>query len=220
MGVARAGISYVAALRRLSRDADEIWPAVLLRSLLYRATGRRITAHARCVIRGLRNVEVGESLEIGLRYRGNTHRWDRTFLNVRGTLVFRRHYAIGRGCRFDIQKGGHASFGGGFVNGPTTVVVTNRLDVGDGTIIGWACQIMDTDFHRVVDAGSSRPTSAPISIGDHVWIGVGAILLKGVTIPSGCVVGAGSVVTSAFDEECCLIAGNPARVVKRGIHWE
>lgn len=56
--------------------------------------------------------------------------------------------------------------------------------------------------------------NAPIVIGDDVWIGAGAIILKGVTIGSGAIVGAGSVVIKDVAPRD-IVVGNPARVVKR-----
>lgn len=52
-----------------------------------------------------------------------------------------------------------------------------------------------------------------ISIGDDCFIGVGSILLPGVTLANKCIVGAGSVVTKSFLEEGSVIAGNPARLI-------
>ncbi len=53
-----------------------------------------------------------------------------------------------------------------------------------------------------------------IEIGDDVWIGAGAIILPGLKIASGCVIGAGSVVTKSFGDNL-VIAGNPAKIIKR-----
>ena len=53
-----------------------------------------------------------------------------------------------------------------------------------------------------------------MTIGDHVWIGTGAIILPGVNLGEGCVVGAGSVVTRSVDPYV-IVAGNPARMIKR-----
>jgi acetyltransferase-like isoleucine patch superfamily enzyme len=54
---------------------------------------------------------------------------------------------------------------------------------------------------------------APIRVGEDVWIGASCVILKGVTIGSGAVVGAGSVVTQDVPERA-IVAGNPARVIK------
>ena len=58
------------------------------------------------------------------------------------------------------------------------------------------------------------PTSSPIDIGDDVWLGAGAIILKGVKLGDGCVVASGSVVTSGTYPPRSLLAGNPARIVR------
>lgn len=52
-----------------------------------------------------------------------------------------------------------------------------------------------------------------INIGDNVFIGIGSIVLPGVTIAKDCIVGAGSVVTRSFLEPGMVIAGNPAKVI-------
>ena len=52
-----------------------------------------------------------------------------------------------------------------------------------------------------------------ISIGKHVWIGGGAIILPGITVGDEAVIGAGSVVTKDVRAKT-LVAGNPARIIK------
>ena len=54
----------------------------------------------------------------------------------------------------------------------------------------------------------------PITIGDNVWLGGGAIVLPGVTIGDNTVVGAGAVVTRDLPADVVAV-GNPARVVRR-----
>ncbi|MBA2585639.1 MAG: maltose acetyltransferase, partial [Chthoniobacterales bacterium] len=51
-------------------------------------------------------------------------------------------------------------------------------------------------------------------IGDNVWIGMNAVILKGVAIGENSVVAAGAVVTKSVPENC-VVAGNPAKIVKR-----
>lgn len=61
--------------------------------------------------------------------------------------------------------------------------------------------------------------SKPISIGDHVWIGLNATILKGVTIGEGSVIAAGSVVVKDVPAHT-LVGGIPAKVLKENIEWE
>jgi acetyltransferase-like isoleucine patch superfamily enzyme len=209
-----------ASLRKSCIESGEFFPIVLMKSLYYRSRGKRIFAHQHCSISGLENIAIGNRLDIGLSYRGFTHRSDRTYLNVLGKMEFKSNYNIGRGCRFDIGTDGSASFGNGFVNPNSLFIVMHRLEVGDGTVISWNCQFIDDDFHNLRDPGRPAAGEHDIRVGEHVWIGCNVIVLKGSIIPNGCVVAAGSIVTQPFEEENCLIAGTPARVVRSGIAWD
>lgn len=59
----------------------------------------------------------------------------------------------------------------------------------------------------------------PVVIEDHVWIGAGSTILKGVTLGAGSIIGAGSVVTKDVLSNT-VVAGNPAKVIKTGVKWQ
>ena len=88
------------------------------------------------------------------------------------------------------------------------------ITIGKNTLIGADCLIVDSDFHGFPLDGNEPVKSAPVEIGDHVFIGARTIILKGVKIGNRSVIGAGSVVTSDIPENS-LAAGNPARVLRR-----
>ena len=99
---------------------------------------------------------------------------------------------------------------------------------GNQFLVGKNCMIsaeeeLWTDGHSVIDVNThkvlNKPT-APIIIGNHVWLGRRVTLTKGAQIPDDCIVGIGSVVTKKFTEPHCVIAGNPAKVVKTGVSWD
>jgi acetyltransferase-like isoleucine patch superfamily enzyme len=74
------------------------------------------------------------------------------------------------------------------------------------TIAGYRSQILT----HSIDIYNCRQHAEPIKIGDFCFIGTGCILLGGAVLPSYCVLGAGSVLTSRFTSENALYAGTPA----------
>jgi acetyltransferase-like isoleucine patch superfamily enzyme len=71
---------------------------------------------------------------------------------------------------------------------------------------------MDSDYHDLNDH-SLPGKSSPVKIGDNVWLGARATVLKGVTIGDGAVVAAGALVTRDVPSRT-VVAGVPARVIK------
>lgn len=107
-----------------------------------------------------------------------------------------------------------------FISGRGTLVCEDRITIGSGCAIAWDVQIMDSDFHHVRGPGRTRADSvSPVRIGNHVWVGSRATILKGVTVGDGAVIGAGAVVKHDVPA-ASMVAGNPARVVREGVCWE
>lgn len=97
-----------------------------------------------------------------------------------------------------------------------------KIQIGDNSLISNGVEIHTTDYHSVIDSKTHKRTNyaKDIFIGNHVWIGLHSIILKGVNIPEGCIVAAGSlVVNKKLEETNSLIAGNPAMIIKRDIDW-
>lgn len=112
--------------------------------------------------------------------------------------------------------------------GKSQIISANKIVIGDDVLIAWDCNIYDYNGHAmewhqrkndVLDWYHGRPKKwsnilqKSIIIKDKVWIGMGCIILKGVTIGEGAVIGAGSVVTKDVPA-WSVVAGNPARVIK------
>lgn len=122
------------------------------------------------------------------------------------------------------------------IGGGTQLISRNNITIGDDVIIAWNCTIYDHNSHSIhweerkndvsrewenavkglpvlLDKNWSVVKSAPITIGDKVWMGFGVTVLKGVTIGEGAVIGACSVVTKDVPPYT-VVAGNPAQVIK------
>ena len=102
----------------------------------------------------------------------------------------------------------------GFVNYGLVALDVAPIAIGDDCQIGPNVQLL-TAYHPVEAEPRRRKleAAAPITIGDNVWLGGGAIVLPGVTIGDDSVIGAGSVVTKDVPAGV-LAVGNPARVVR------
>lgn len=100
-----------------------------------------------------------------------------------------------------------------------TIYARKGIKIGDNTMIGGNAKILDNDFHPIeVDARNnddkSKIGTREVVIGKNCFIGCNSLILKGTVLGDGCVVGAGAVVSGKFDDNC-VIAGNPARVIKK-----
>jgi acetyltransferase-like isoleucine patch superfamily enzyme len=98
----------------------------------------------------------------------------------------------------------------------------SSIRIGQNTKIGGNVRIYDHDYHALDHLARRDPQqdiiqckSVPIVIGDDVLVGANAIILKGVTIGDRSVIGAGAVVSLKDIPADSLVAGNPARVIRK-----
>ncbi|MEO7352109.1 MAG: acyltransferase [Marmoricola sp.] len=102
------------------------------------------------------------------------------------------------------------------VRGRVIVNGGGLVTVGAGCLIS-DCDITDSDFHNLDPARRHLPpderTQRPVHIGDNVWVGAHALVLKGTTVGRDSVVGAGAVVRGEVPPGV-VIVGNPAQIVK------
>jgi acetyltransferase-like isoleucine patch superfamily enzyme len=133
--------------------------------------------------------------------------WSRfTALGVNHPVVLR---ALKPGAKIVI--GNHVGMSGG------TICAEESVMIGDSTMLGANVTIIDTDFHPLEPENRrysrNGVASAPVVIGENVFIGSGSIILKGITIGANSVIGAGSIVASDIPANC-IAAGNPCRVLR------
>lgn len=109
--------------------------------------------------------------------------------------------------------------GNSFLNTNSVLNCFNYIEIGEGTMISDDVRIQDSDNHQIIVDGIEREFTKPIIIGDKVWIGKNAIILKGVTIGNGAIVAAGAVVVKDVPSSC-LVGGNPAKVIRENVCWK
>lgn len=158
-------------------------------------------------------------------------------------VVFGKNVSLN--CQIRIQGDGNRLFIGNECNLRGQILIKGRsqtIRVGDATtfqsayllcqegcdiIIGRHCmfsreiEVRTTDAHSLVDLSTGARINQPRSvvIGDHVWVGLRALISKGASIPDDCIIGASAFVNSAHTESHTVLAGVPAKVVRRGVTW-
>lgn len=102
---------------------------------------------------------------------------------------------------------------GTWIGAHTVIDGSGGLQIGKGCDISAGAHVYShSTVRRCVTERREPLRAGPTTIGDHTFIGPNAVVLMGVSIGSGCVVGAGAVVTRDVPDSTC-VAGVPARVV-------
>ncbi len=146
--------------------------------------------------------------------------------SVTGKLIVRGpgRIIIGANCKFDdatgspnvlwthspdavIQIGDNCYINGAEITAQTAITIQRSCLIAD-------CLIMDTDFHSVyADRKASGARTAAVEIGENVWVGKRAMILKGVSVGTNSVIGAGAVVRTSVPANVVVI-GNPHQIAK------
>ena len=141
-----------------------------------------------------------------------------------------KHVSLYAGVSFALGENGTCKIGDFTLLNGALIMASERIEIGKHVLVSWNVGIADSDFHpidaaqRRIDTLALAPfykdrpprpvlKTAPVIIEDNVWIGMNAIILKGVTIGENSVVAAGAVVSKSVPPNV-VVAGNPAVIVK------
>ncbi|CEL25322.1 hypothetical protein MB9_1687 [Methanobacterium formicicum] len=96
------------------------------------------------------------------------------------------------------------------------VIIGDYCMCADGVII------RPTDGHAIYDIETNELLNKgeDVFIGDHVWLGLNCLILKGSYLSNNTVIGAHSLVNKKFKEENVVVAGSPAKIIKRNVNWD
>lgn len=119
-----------------------------------------------------------------------------------------------------VRRGAVLKIGDNFGINGGLICVANKIVIGSNVKIGGGTKIFDTDFHPVNFEdrrfSDEQTKTAPVVIGDDVFVGTSCLILKGVTIGARSVIAAGSVVTHNVPPDE-IWGGNPARFIKSAL---
>lgn len=128
-----------------------------------------------------------------------------------------RMASIGPGSVIHVE--GEFSIGESSITANARVICEDSITIGNHCAISWDVTILDSDRHTYYRNGEKQAMTAPISIGDDVWIGHNATIGKGVTISDGAIVSSNSVVTRDVPTKT-LVAGIPAEPIAQNVEWD
>lgn len=145
----------------------------------------------------LGGAKIGKNCKIGCspkRYHAGMPFYTRLLVDGQNSII-----TIGDNCR---------------ING-ASIHASSSIEIGNNCVIASGVSIIDSNGHEVYskDRTVGRDNPQPVNIGNNVWVGLNAVILKGSSIGDNCVVSVGSVVKGSFPRNS-LIAGNPAVIVK------
>lgn len=153
------------------------------------------------------NVSRQGTLKIGQNFRSN----NREMANPIGRF---------HPCSLVVTGKGVLIIGNNVGMSSTAIVCQQRIEIGDNVNLGGGVVIYDTNFHSLDPAhrrnrnlDNEYTQTAPVKIGDDVFVGAHSTILKGVMIGDGAVIGACSVVTRSIPSNE-IWAGNPASFIK------
>lgn len=169
------------------------------------------------------NVELGEDVYV----EHAAHMFKRFFSERDPGLVLGRGARVYTWTAFNVEPDGVVEVGADAVLVGAALMCAQRIEIGRRVVLSYNTVVADSDFHpidpelRRQDAIANAPhgdrdarppiAARPTIIEDDAWIGIGAIVLKGVRIGAGARVAAGAVVTADVAPGA-TVAGNPARV--------
>lgn len=101
-----------------------------------------------------------------------------------------------------------------------------KTEIGNDCMFSYGISLFTNDLHSIFDVNSGCNINSTeylckqryVKIGDHVWVGMRSTILYNTVIGNGSIIGANSLCKKPFPNNC-IIAGNPAKIIKKDIAW-
>lgn len=141
---------------------------------------------------------------------------DNAVVEISENVRMTGNWRIGQDCTINIGKNSSST-------NPVyiTCAESSRIIIGEDCMFATNNQIRTDDAHPIYDVNTGKRInfSKDIVLGNHVWIGFGAMLLGGAKVGDGSVIGANSLVNKSHPNNS-IIAGTPAKTIKHDVFWE
>lgn len=165
-------------------------------------------------------------INIGNRWKNGRFYESEFILGTQSKLILNGEMNIFTGLHIAVNQGATLELSSGYINNHVTIDCFEKISIGTNVAIAKGVTIRDSDNHQVISNnmnehinGNNRNIkSSPITIGDHVWIGMNATILPGISIGNNVVIAAGAMVTKSVPANT-LVGGIPAKIIKQDISW-
>jgi acetyltransferase-like isoleucine patch superfamily enzyme len=153
-------------------------------------------------------------LLLGLQWEEGRFSPSQMIMRAHSALIVNGNFRIYSGGSLWINQNATLTLGSGYVNNHLNLSCFESIEIGNDVAISENVTIRDCDDHFV----GNNKASEPVKIGNHVWIGINATILKGVTIGDGAVIAACALVNRDVPART-LVAGVPATIKTNDVEW-
>lgn len=140
------------------------------------------------------------------------------------TIIIGNHCIISKTNFWVLGNGNKIEIGDKTTVGRNTEFATlegTNITIGQDCMFSHDILVRTSDSHSIVNEKGERINkSKDINIGNHCWIGLQCLILKGSSIADNSILAARSMLNKQFEEEGCIIGGAPAKLLKQHINWD
>lgn len=151
--------------------------------------------------------------------------YEPTRISVSGDLIFKGSCKFSKAVQLLVWNNGTLEIGNNAWFGSFCKIVSfQKIVIGENFMASWECQLFDTDFHFIkdVDANSISDNTAPVHIGNGVWLGSRVTVLKGTGLPDQCILATGSICNKDYRgiyPPNIVLGGAPAKLLKEKVQY-
>lgn len=216
-------IGKLLSICRILRFSGSAWWQFIYINMLRTAPRGKVrlgfipTSYSRIVLENTSQILLNGRLILGVKENRKSTMETRLSLGKQSSITINGDFSVGSGSDIRVFDNGVLILNGGYCTAGVQIVCSKKITLGKDCAIARDVIIRDTDAHQILN--SPHLMTQETSIGEHVWIGNRAIIMKGVHVGDGAIIAAGAIVTKSVPTKC-LVAGIPAKVIRENVEWK
>ena len=162
----------------------------------------------------------GRNIEIGInKLKGSK---TETHVRIEANAIWESNNGCGLFYNTVFELKSNAKFTSGYftANGGSVIIAKKRIVFGENVMLGRNIIVYDSDFHKVYNSEGDCSEPKEVVIEDNVWLTSNVTVLKGVTIKSGSLITAQTLIRKDIPEKSIVSGGASGKVISNTAHWE